>query len=184
MTENGDTKAKEPGSAEAPWSPNGDSDADSAERELVALKRKADEHWESYLRMAAELENIRRRAARDVEQARKYGIERLAERLLPVHDSLEAGVSAGAADAQALLEGTRATLRLLQDALQTVGIREIDPHGEPFDPARQEAIAMRPAAEVEPGTVVEVIQKGFEIQDRLLRPARVIVAQEPAGPAA
>lgn len=159
--------------------PDGPDQAGSEESLLVALERQVAESREQYLRAAAEIENVRRRAARDVENARKYGVERLADRLLPVRDGLEAGIGAANADVSVLLQGTVATLRLLDQALEAVGIHEIDPHGEPFDPARHEAIGMRVAPEVEPGTVVEVVQKGFQIQDRLLRPARVVVAQAP-----
>jgi molecular chaperone GrpE len=181
MTGNGHPEPNDEGparGAEAPTaSPEQPAGADSV---VAALERKAAEHWEQYLRTAAELENLRRRAAREVENARKYGIERLADRLLPVRDSLEAGIGAATADASVLLEGTRATLRLLDQALEGAGIRAVDPHGEPFDPNQHEAIGMRAAPDVEPGTVVEVVQKGFQIQDRLLRPARVLVAQAPA----
>jgi molecular chaperone GrpE len=170
------------GSGRDPGAGEGETSAASAASEpageIEALQLKAQDNWEQYLRAVAELENLRRRAARDVENARKYGVERFAERILPVHDSLEAGVSAASGDPQVLLDGTRATLRLLREALESVGIREIDPHGEPFDPAKHEAIGLLPSATVEPGTVLEVVQKGFEIQDRLLRPARVLVSRD------
>ena len=132
------------------------------------------------LRIAAELDNLRKRGARELENARKYGLERLALALLPVRDSLEAGVAADNADLEALLAGKRATLRLLDAALEQVGIAEFDPEGEPFDPARHEAMTMQPSATVEPNTVLTVIQKGYSIHARLLRPARVIVSQVPA----
>lgn len=97
--------------------------------------------------------------------------------MLPVRDSIEAAIaSADNVDVATLLEGERATLKLLDEALASVGIREIDPAGEPFDPTKHEAMAMQPSAEHAPNTVVTVIQKGYELHDRLLRPARVIVA--------
>lgn len=168
--------------------PDRDSEPQAAgDDELDALRQQAAENWSKYLRACAELDNLRKRNAREVEGARRFGAERLAQGVLPVRDSIEAGLAAAGnaaaanADAGALLEGMRATLRLLDDALQSVGIGEIDPLGEPFDPTRHEAITVRPSTEVEPNTVVEVVQKGYEIHERVLRPARVIVSQAPDG---
>jgi molecular chaperone GrpE len=145
--------------------------------ELEALRRQAEENWTQYLRAVAELDNYRKRSARELETARRYAAERLGQAVLPVRDSLEAALaSAENVDVQTLLEGDRATLKLLDQAFESVGIREIDPAGEPFDPTRHEAMAMQPSADHAPDTVVTVIQKGYELHDRLLRPARVIVA--------
>ncbi len=149
--------------------------------ELELAQREATENLERYVRLAAELDNVRKRGARELENARKYGQDRLAQALLPVRDSLEAGVAAAdKSDAEALLEGKRATLRLLDSALEQAGIVEFDPEGEPFDPARHEAMTMQPSATAEPNTVLTVIQKGYSIHDRLLRPARVIVSAAPS----
>jgi molecular chaperone GrpE len=149
--------------------------------ELEAVQREAEENRDRYLRLAAELDNVRKRNAREIENARKYGSERLAQALLPVMDSLEAGVAAAEnADVEALLEGKRATLRLLDTALEQAGIVEVDPEGEPFDPALHEAMTMQPSATAEPDTVLTVVQKGYSIHGRILRPARVIVAKEPS----
>ncbi len=157
------------------------SEAASSDDTTEALQAQAAENWAKYLRACAELDNLRKRNAREVENARRYGAERLAQAMLPVRDSLEAGLASSAqADAQTLLEGTRATLRLLEDALVAAGVHEIDPLGESFDPARHEAMMVRPSTDVAPDTVVEVIQKGYEIHDRVIRPARVIVSQAPA----
>ena len=152
-------------------------DGEKLAAELEALRRKATESWDKYLRASAEIDNLRRRAAREVENARKFGLEGLAQALLPVRDSLEAGLAAGdTVDVETLLEGKRATLRLLDEALRSAGIEEIDPRGEPFDPTRHEAITLQRAPEAEPNTVLQVIQKGYSIHERLLRPARVVVA--------
>ena len=155
--------------------------------ELERAQRGAAENQENYLRIAAELQNLRKRSARELENARKYGLERLALALLPVRDSLEAGVAAAgnadaaaSADLEALREGKRATLRLLDAALEQAGVAEFDPEGEPFDPARHEAMTVQESATAEPNTVLTVIQKGYSIHERLLRPARVIVSQAPA----
>jgi len=147
---------------------------------LEALRREADEHRDRYLRVAAELDNLRKRSAREVELARRFGAERLAQTILPVRDSLEAGLAAAEKIGQgALLEGVRATVRLLDEAFVATGIREIDPKGQPFDPNKHEALSLLPAANAAPNTVLEVVQKGYELNDRLLRAAKVIVARAP-----
>jgi molecular chaperone GrpE len=148
---------------------------------LEQLQAKADENWDRYLRAAAEVENIRKRASRDVEHARKFALENFGRELLAVRDSLEMGIAAAdSADAESLLAGSKATLKLLAGTLERFGITEIDPEGEPFDPELHEAMTMQPSADVEPGSVLTVIQKGYALNERLLRPARVIVASEPA----
>jgi len=148
---------------------------------IEGLRREVEENWNKYLRIAAELDNLRKRSSREVEAARKFGAERLALAILPVRDSIEAGLAAAqSADSATMLEGQRATLRLLDQALAAAGIREISPHGEPFDPARHEALSLLPSADAEPNTVLEVVQKGYELNDRLLRAAKVIVARDPS----
>ena len=152
-----------------------------AETALAESKAKADENWDRYLRAAAEVENVRKRAVRDVEHARKYALESFGRELLAVKDSLEMGLAAGeSADAESLLAGSQATLKLLTTTLERFGMTEVDPEGEPFDPEYHEAMTMQPSADVEPGSVLTVIQKGYALNGRLLRPARVVVATEPA----
>ena len=151
---------------------------EASDAALEALRREADEHRDRYLRVAAELDNLRKRSAREVELARKVGAERLAQAILPVRDSLEAGLAAAEKVGQgALLEGFRATVRLLDEAFGAAGIREIAPYGLPFDPNKHEALSVLAAANVAPNTVLEVVQKGYELNDRLLRAAKVIVAR-------
>jgi molecular chaperone GrpE len=146
--------------------------------ELEALRREADEHRDRYVRAVAELDNFRKRSAREVDTARKFGAERLAQAILPVRDSLEAGLAAAEkAGDTALIDGQRATLRLLDDALAASGIREINPAGQTFDPNKHEALSAVPAAGVAPDTVLEVVQKGYELNERLLRAAKVLVAK-------
>ncbi|MEJ2604190.1 MAG: nucleotide exchange factor GrpE [Gammaproteobacteria bacterium] len=159
----------------------GESDYDAEPRsDLEAETRRADENWDKYLRAVAELENFRKRAARDLENTRKFAIERFAGEVLGVADSLEMGIAAGeAADAVSLLEGKQATLKQLRKVLADFGVEELDPVGERFDPEFHEAMTMQPSADVAPGHVLTVIQKGYRINGRLLRPARVIVASEP-----
>jgi len=146
--------------------------------ELEAARAKAQENWDNYLRAVAETDNLRKRAARDVESASRYAIERFAAELLDVRDSLELGIAAGAtADPARLLEGMEATLRLLNKAFEKSGIVVIDPLGEPFNPEYHEAMVTQPTAEQEAGTVLAVVQKGYSLNGRLLRPARVVIAR-------
>ena len=158
--------------SEAPQAP------DAANPELEALRREADEQRDRHVRAVAELDNFRKRSAREVDAARKFGAERLAQAILPVRDSLEAGlVAAEKAGHTALLDGQRATLRLFDEALVASGIREINPVGAPFDPNKHEALSLVPAPGVAPDTVLEVVQKGYELNERLLRAAKVLVVQ-------
>lgn len=147
---------------------------------LEQLQAEVEAARDKYLRAVAELDNLRKRSAREVENARAFGIERFAGELLGVVDSLEMGVAAGAeASADALLEGGQATLRLLFASLEKFGVELVDPVGEPFDPQLHEAMATQPSETAEPGSVLTVVQKGYTLNGRLLRPARVIVAAEP-----
>lgn len=152
---------------------------DEAAPSIEDLQAKADENWDRYLRAAAELENVRKRSQRDVENARKFALERFGKELLAVRDTLEMGLAAAEnASIESLLEGKTATLKLLTTTMQQFGIEEVDPVGEPFDPELHEAISMQPSDDVEPGSVVTVVQKGYALNGRLLRPAMVIVAAE------
>ena len=166
---------------------------DAAREEAASLKDAA-------LRAQAEVENVRRRAARDVENAHKFALERFAESLLPVVDSLEKSVEslqsasgsqaadaegttgqpAEAADAAAVSEGVGLCLKLFLDTLARNGIEQVDPLGEPFDPARSEAMAMVENPDAEPNSVIEVMRKGYALNGRLVRAAKVIVAKAPA----
>jgi molecular chaperone GrpE len=158
------------------------SDDGNTPDEIEVLKAEAAENWNKYLRAAAEIDNLRKRNARDVEHARRYGVERLAAALLPVRDSLEAALKAADAetmDLATVLEGEQATLKLLDQALEAAGIAEIDPEGEPFDPERHEAMSLLPSPTAEPNSVLTVVQKGYELHGRIVRPARVVVARAP-----
>lgn len=153
---------------------------------LARAEATAADNWNRYLRAVADLDNLRKRAARDVEQARRTGADRLAGDLLPVIDGLEMGLeatTAAPATVESLVAGQEAILRLLRAALERTGIETIDPLGEPFDPQVHEAMSMQSSPTAEPGSVLLVMQKGYRIGDRLLRPARVIVAGEPPGSA-
>lgn len=163
-----------------------ETDAPAAEQtpesQLEEAEARAEQHRADFLRAIAELENFRKRAAREIDSARQFGVERLAAELLPVADSLTAGIQAAEADPATQIEGQKATLRLLDKAFERAGITEVDPAGQPFDPAVHEAMATRPSAEHPPHTVLQVIQRGYLLNGRLLRAARVIVSTAAAAP--
>jgi len=149
------------------------------EAELQAALAKANENYELYLRAVAEAENTRRRAQEDVAKAHKYGIESFAEALVPVIDSLEKALEAPNSTPEATREGVELTLRQLRAAFEKGRLVEINPVGEKFDPHNHQAISMVPAAAaggVPASHVVSVLQKGWRIADRVLRPALVTVA--------
>ena len=151
---------------------------------LQAAEARAEENWSQFLRARAEMENLRRRAEKDVASARQQSLEKLASELLGVKDSLEMGLQAAnedGADVAKLAEGSALTLRMFNQALEKFSIEELDPEGARFDPEAHEAMAAQEAADVEPNTVINVVQKGYRLGDRLLRPAMVIVSRAPSG---
>lgn len=152
--------------------------APDLEMELAEARDEAASHLDDFLRARAELENLHKRAARDIENAHKYGLERFMTELLPVMDSVELGLSAAdGADAEKLREGLELTLKLFDAASEKFGLREVNPEGQSFDPEYHQAMSMQDAAGVAPGTVITVVQKGYVLNERLLRPAMVIVAK-------
>ena len=170
---------------EAPPDPadsNGDADGAtevSLQDELEEARKKADENHDKWMRVQAEMENLRKRAERDLSNAHKYAIEKFAGELLQVKDSLELGLDAGEADAAKLQEGSALTLKVLTSALQKFSIEEVDPLGEAFDPNLHQAMTTEESGEHEPNTVIRVMQKGYTLHERLLRPAMVIVSRAP-----
>jgi len=151
---------------------------------LEAAEQAAAAARDAQLRAMAELDNVRKRAQRDIENAQRYALERFATELLGVRDSLELAVkSADAADARSLAEGQQATLQLLASAFERFAIQRIDPLGAPFDPALHEAVAVLDSATAPADSVLQVLQSGYQLNGRLLRPARVVVARAPQQPA-
>ena len=148
-------------------------------RSLEEARRDAQAHREMTLRVRAELENVRRRAERDVASAHKYGLERFVNELLPVRDSLELGVSAAGDDADIARarEGMELTLKLMATAFDKLGLEVIDPSGEPFDPESHQAMSMQEGEQGQSGSVLTVVQKGYRLNERLVRPALVVVAK-------
>jgi len=151
--------------------------ADSLEAQLEDAQAKATENWELYLRAKADMDNLRRRNTKDVESAHKYGIEKFVTELLPVLDSMELGLAAEEASAESLREGMILTMNMLKKMMEKLGIEEIDPLNEKFDAARHQAMTMQPNADVEPNTVIAVMQKGYVLNERLMRPAMVMVSK-------
>jgi molecular chaperone GrpE len=152
-------------------------EADDSSRRLAELESRHAEVSDAYLRAKAEAENTRRRADEEVAKARKFAVEGFAESLLPVKDSLEAAIAIPDARPEQVLEGVHATLRQLSAALERNRVVEINPTaGTRFDPHQHQAISVVPAAAQEPNTVVAVLQKGYLIADRVLRPALVTVS--------
>jgi molecular chaperone GrpE len=146
---------------------------------LEDARGKADEHYNQWLRTQAELDNLRKRSARELENAHKYALEKFLMELLPVRDSLELGLVAadnGADDVAKLREGMELTLKMLAAAMEKFGVSQVDPDGDKFNPELHQAMSMQQLPEVEPNTVVNVVQKGYTLNDRLLRPAMVVVA--------
>jgi molecular chaperone GrpE len=176
-TMNNDEPLPTPPETESAASPTGaDAEAAAAQTKLAELEARHAEMADAYLRSKAEAENTRRRADEEISKARKYAVEGFADSLLPVKDSLEAAIAIPAATPEQLLEGVHATLRQLSAALERNKVLEISPAaGEKFDPHRHQAISVVPA-EQEANTVVAVLQKGYAITDRVLRPALVTVA--------
>jgi len=154
--------------------------ADDLARLLDQARAKADEHYDQLMRAHAELENLKKRHTRDLENAHKFALEKFVGDLLGVWDSLELGHSAAleeSANVEKLREGTELTLKMLSDVMSKFGVEQIDPIDHPFDPEFHQAISTQPRGDVPPNTVVAVVQKGYLLNGRLLRPAMVMVAQ-------
>lgn len=153
--------------------------AEALHEEIESLKQQAADHLDKALRAQAEMENLRKRSAREVENAHKYGMDRFIRELLPVIDSMELGISASdnSGDITGLREGMDLTLKKFLDVLNKSGVEVIDPQGEKFNPELHEAVSVQAADSGQAGTVIAVMQKGYSLNGRLVRPAMVVVAQ-------
>lgn len=148
--------------------------------QIDALKNEAMQAQEQVLRASAELQNIRRRAEQDIEKAHKFALEKFVGDMLPVADNLERSIEAAkseTANFDSVIEGVELTLKALQDGLKRHKVEAIDPHGEPFDPQLHQAMSMVPDPNVEPNTVINVFQRGYTLNGRLVRPAMVVVSK-------
>jgi molecular chaperone GrpE len=172
-------EAPGPGTAEAA---DREQEAGGGDAEaLAAAEQDLARHRDAMLRMQAEMENLRKRLARDSEKARKFALERIMKDLLQVTDSMERGLAAAddAATVESLREGQELTLKMFTKVLGDHYLEVIDPAGQPFDPEWHEAVTVLPSEEVDENTVVEVLQKGYRLHDRLIRPAMVVVSGKP-----
>ncbi len=165
----------------APAADDDGEDASAPDDALVAAEQDLAKHRDAMLRMQAEMENLRKRLARDAEKSRKFALERIMKDLLQVRDSMERGLEVAdeSATVESLREGQELTLKMLAKVLQDHDLEVIDPAGQPFDPEWHEAVTVMPSAEVDENTVLEVLQKGFRLHDRLIRPAMVVVSRKP-----
>lgn len=157
---------------------------EALEAKLAEAQAKADENWDQLVRTKAEMENIRRRSERDLANAHKFALEKFAQELLPVIDSMEMGVAAAQdenTDVSKLREGTEMTLKMFETAIEKFGIKGVHPHGESFNPDHHQAMSMIDSAEHEPNTVIDVMQKGYLLNERLVRPAMVVVSSANSG---
>ncbi len=151
--------------------------ADSLESQLEDAQAKASENWDHYLRAKAEMDNLRRRSIKDVENAHKFGIEKFVAELLPVVDGLGMGLAVEDASAESLREGMVLTMSMLEKMMEKLGIEEINPINEKFNAEKHQAMSLQPNADVEPNTVIAVMQKGYSLNERLIRPAMVMVSK-------
>lgn len=151
--------------------------ADSLEAQLEEAQAKASENWDQFIRAKAEMDNLRRRSTKDIENAHKYGMEKFVTELLPVMDSMSLGLAAEDASAESLREGMELTMKMLEKMMENLGIEEINPLNEKFNAEKHQAMSMQPSADVEPNTVIAVMQKGYSLNERLIRPAMVMVSK-------
>ena len=154
-------------------------DVDAHQQELMVLKKQVEENLDKAIRAQAELDNVRKRSLRDVQNAHKYALEKFANELLPVIDSMELGINAAASSEEenTLKEGMDLTLKMFRDVLEKYEIKEVESEGEKFDPEKHEAVSIQEVEGSESGAVAIVLQKGYVLNDRLIRPAMVVVAK-------
>lgn len=161
-----------------------ESSIEALEAKLAEAEAKAEGNWDQLVRTKAEMENIRRRTERDLANAHKFALEKFAQELLPVIDSMEMGVAAAqdeTADVSKLREGMEMTLKMFETAVEKFGIKGVHPHGEAFNPEHHQAMTMIDSTEHEPNTIIDVMQKGYLLNERLVRPAMVVVSSANSG---
>lgn len=149
--------------------------------QLEQAQKKADEHWNELLRARADMENLRRRQSRDLENAHKHALDKFVTELLPIYDSMELGANAASGDDASIAgvrEGLDMTIKMFLSSIAKFGLEQVSPeHGDDFDPELHQAMAMQPAEGLEANKIITVAQKGFQFNGRLLRPAMVVVSQ-------
>ncbi len=179
IKENQEVKDEEPALAEPP---SAVALIEELQQELAAAEQKAQDYWEKVLRAQAEMENMKRRSQKDLEDAHKFALTGFAKELLPVLDSLELGLQAASGDSEDVKkfrEGSELTLKQFAAAFARFNIETLDPKGQPFNAEQHQAMVMQEVKDAAPNTVVSVFQKGYMLNGRLLRPAMVVVAKAP-----
>jgi len=169
--------------AEVPEAEEVEVSIEGLQKQLATAEKKAAENWDKVLRIQAEMDNLKRRTQKDLDSAHKYGLEKFAKELLNVIDSLELGIQAATSDAPEVVklkEGSELTIKQFETVFAKFNIEAIDPAGEVFNPEFHQAMSMVPTEDAEPNTVMNVFQKGYVLNGRLIRPAMVVVAQAPA----
>ncbi len=169
------------GAADGPSGPDGEAlSIEELTERLAVAEKKATDNWDQLLRTKAEMENIRRRGQKDLENAHKFALEKFVSEMLAVKDSLEMGIEATQkenTEIESLHEGSKMTLSMLSGVFDKFNVVELDPSGEKFNADHHQAMSMQPNGECEPNTVLAVMQKGYLLNDRLVRPAMVIVSK-------
>lgn len=168
--------------AEVPEAEEVEVSIEGLQKQLATAEKKAAENWDKVLRIQAEMDNLKRRTQKDLDSAHKYGLEKFAKELLNVIDSLELGIQAATSDAPEVVklkEGSELTIKQFETVFAKFNIEAIDPAGEVFNPEFHQAMSMIPTDDAEPNTVMNVFQKGYVLNGRLIRPAMVVVAQAP-----
>ena len=147
-------------------------------KKLEESEQKTNQYWDRILRMQAEMENSLRRAERDIANAHKYGLEKFVLELLPIVDNLERSISTETTNVEAFVEGVHLTLKMFYSTLERFGVVQVDPTQKPFNPEYHEAVSIQEDTALEAGTVISVLQKGYLLNQRLVRPALVIVSKK------
>ncbi len=175
-----ETKVKISDQAETESESKTDTSEEDIEQQLLKAQTTIKDYWDQIMRLKAEIENSIKRSSRDIENAHKFALRNFAESLLPILDSMEMGQQAAESDKASLssiAEGTQLTMSMFVQALEKHGLKQIDPVGESFDPDQHQAISIVEDKKAESNTVISVMQKGFSLNDRLVRPAMVVVAK-------
>ncbi|MDH5446141.1 MAG: nucleotide exchange factor GrpE [Gammaproteobacteria bacterium] len=171
--------AKEQAEIESEAQAQPDDAGENLAGKLAEAEKKAEENWDKLVRTQAEMDNLRRRTERELENAHKFALEKIAQELLGVRDSLEMGLAAAQAEnaeLASLTEGTELTLKMLTSLMEKFAIKEVHPLDEPFNPELHQAVSMIPAPDKAANTVINVMQKGYTLNERLIRPAMVVVS--------
>lgn len=181
LEQNAESQPEQPAETEA--AAGEELSVEQLQQKLAEAEQKASDNWDQLLRTRAEMDNLRRRTQKDLENAHKFALEKFVNELLAVKDSLEMGLDAAqqeGASIDSLKEGTELTLNMLKQVFEKFNVVELNPQGEKFNPEHHQAMSMQEMPDTEPNTVIMVMQKGYLLNDRLVRPAMVAVSKAPS----